>query len=100
MEWLQKLASNGWFHVKPQGGDGSYALEEFQNGTLAFLPYNYWLTEDVYITDCVDDWGWVYCPYGPSAKGLTMSVQCNGYGIPITYSKEEKVKCTTHYKWY
>ncbi|MBQ9387801.1 MAG: extracellular solute-binding protein [Lachnospiraceae bacterium] len=92
MEWLQKLAENGWFYSKPEGGSGNYALEAFQNGTLAFLPYNYWLTDDVYIKECVDDWGWVYCPYGPSANGVTMSVQCNGFGIPINVEKEEAEK--------
>lgn len=89
MEWLQKLSTNGWLYKKPQGGSGNYALEAFQEGKLAFMPNNFWQTGNAYLTECVDDWGWVYLPYGPSADSVTMCAQSYGYAIPKTIEKEE-----------
>lgn len=92
MEWMQEMTTKGYLYTKPAGGGGSYALEAFRDGKLAFLPYNFWLSSEAYLTDCVDDWGWVYLPYGDSAKGITMNCQVNGYGIPKSLSKDEAEK--------
>ncbi len=92
MEWLQKLATQGWLYVYNVGGAGDDALAAFQNGEVAFLPYNFWLSEDPTLTKCVDDWGWVYLPYGPNADGVTMCAQSYGYGIPKTFTKDEAEK--------
>ncbi len=89
MEWLQNLASKGWLYVYRTGGAGEDALQAFQNGQIAFLPYNFWLTEEPTLTQSKDEWGWVYLPYGPSAEGLTMCAQSYGYGIPKNFTKEE-----------
>ena len=92
MEWLQKLVTNGWLWVKKDKGNSGDTLTAFQNGELAFLPYNFWLAEESTLTECVDDWGWVYLPYGPSASGITMCAQSYGYAIPKTLSKDEAEK--------
>lgn len=92
MEWLAKLSTNGWLYKKPQGGSGNYALEAFQEGKLAFLPNNFWQVGNAYIAECVDDWGWVYLPYGPSAETVTMCVQSYGFAIPKVFNKDEAEK--------
>lgn len=92
MEWLVKLSTNGWLYKKPEGGSGNYALEAFQTGKLAFMPNNFWQVDSAYITECVDDWGFVYLPYGPSADSVTLCCQSYGYAIPKTFSKEEAEK--------
>ena len=92
MEWMQEMTTKGYLYTKPAGGSGSYAMEAFRDGKLAFLPYNFWAADDAYLRECVDDWGWVYLPYGDSAEGITMCVQSNGYGIPKSLSKDEAEK--------
>ena len=92
MEWLVKLTNNGWLYKKPEGGSGNYALEAFQTGKLAFMPNNFWQADEAYIAECVDEWGWVYLPYGTSASSVTLCCQSYGYAIPKTFSKEEAEK--------
>ena len=92
MEWLVKLTTNGWLYRKPTGGDGNYALTAFQEGKLAFLPNNFWQVNNAWVKDCVDDWGYVYLPYGPSTDHVTLCCQSYGYAIPKTFTKEEAEK--------
>lgn len=92
MEWLQKLSRDGLLFVYNKGGAQGNSFDAFQKGTVAFYPYNFWLSKEPTMVNCVDEWGFVYMPYGPSAGGITMNAQSYGFGIPKTYSKEEAEK--------
>ena len=89
LEWLQHMAQEGYLFKKPRGGSGSYAIEYFQRGELAFMPHNFWAREESYMVNCVDDWGWVYLPMGNSVDHYCMAAQAYGAGISTNYTKEE-----------
>lgn len=93
MEWLQKLAAQGWAYVYNSNGAGDTDPRQvFKEGKLAFFPYNFWISNETYLEDAKDDWGFVYLPYGPSTTHVTMNAQSYGYGIPKVFNKEEAEK--------